>query len=71
MSYTEVPCRPRVSASWVARWLGVTEQRVYQLVRSGKLPHFRLGKRIYFSPEVLEEFSHTSPVGSTTDAGRR
>ena len=51
---TEVPGNPRVGVRWGARWLGVSEQRIYQLARSGELPHFRLGRRIYFSPEVLE-----------------
>ncbi len=70
MSTSEVPCCPRVGASWVAKWLGVTEQRVYQLVRGGQIPHFRLGKRIYFSPEVLENLSRTrgAPLKSNDDA---
>lgn len=37
----------------VAEWLGVSKAHIYQLVRSGEIPHFRVGKAIRFHYDTL------------------
>lgn len=43
----------------VARMLGVTRARCYQLVRENLLPCVRLGRQVRIAPEALEEWRKT------------
>ncbi len=40
----------------VARMIGTTESRAYELVRLGVLPGVRLGRQLRFDPDQIEEF---------------
>jgi excisionase family DNA binding protein len=60
MSTTPRP-DPLVNADWVIDRLGLDDRanprhRVYQLVRSGALPHVRLGRSVKFDRHVVEEW---------------
>ena len=45
-----------LTADDVAEFLRVRKNRVYELVRMGVIPHFRLGHQIRFSERVLMEW---------------
>lgn len=45
-----------LTAKEVAEMYGLTEYRVYQLVREKLLPAIRFGRQIRFSPDQLAEF---------------
>jgi excisionase family DNA binding protein len=48
---------PRVlDAQGAARYLSLGLDTLYRLVRSGELPHSRIGKSIRFRPEDLDEY---------------
>lgn len=48
---------PRVlDAQGAARYLSLGLDTLYRLVRSGELPHSRVGKSIRFRPEDLDEY---------------
>ena len=40
----------------VAKFLNVSEQEIYKLARIGDLPHVRIGSRILFRPEDIDQF---------------
>lgn len=40
----------------VARYFGLHKDTIYDLVREKKLPHMRIGGRIFFLNEVLEKW---------------
>lgn len=40
----------------VARYFGLHKDTIYDLVREKKLPHMRVGGRIFFLIEVLEKW---------------
>lgn len=44
------------NAAQVAEQLGVSRQRVYELVRRGDLPCVRLGRTVRFDPTSLDEW---------------
>jgi excisionase family DNA binding protein len=51
------PDEPRVlDAQGAARYLSLGLDTLYRLVRSGELPHSRVGKSIRFRPEDLDEY---------------
>jgi excisionase family DNA binding protein len=51
------PDEPRVlDAQGAARYLSLGLDTLYRLVRSGELPHTRVGKSIRFRPEDLDEY---------------
>lgn len=47
---------PLMRAVEVADWLGVPQQRVYELARSGLIPSIKLGRSYRFSQPALESF---------------
>jgi excisionase family DNA binding protein len=52
-----VEVRPRVlDAQGAARYLSLGLDTLYRLVRSGELPHSRVGKSIRFRPEDLDDY---------------
>ena len=46
----------------VAVYLGLHQDTVYDLVRENKLPHVRLGGRIFFLEDVLENWLRKNMV---------
>lgn len=52
------PTVPLRDIDWVLQQFGgsVSRQRVYAWAREGLIPHTRIGRRLFFSPEVLADF---------------
>ena len=51
------------TATWAARVFGVSRDRIYQLVREHRLPHVRVGKRVYFDAKAIDEFVSSGGSG--------
>jgi len=49
-------------ADAAASFIGVSRNAVYHLVRSGRLPTIRKGKRLYFRKSELEQAFRSDPV---------
>lgn len=51
------PVSPSVEPLWDARELaqrlGIHRTRLYQLVRTGRIPHLRVGRVVRFDPEAI------------------
>lgn len=59
-------------ADEVAKILRVDKQRIYELVRTNKLPVIRLGERQYrFSAQAIEHFLHGSGTQNETKADKK
>ncbi len=43
-------------AEEVAEMLRVSKDRVYELVRTGQIPHLRMGRQVRFSEQVLRDW---------------
>jgi excisionase family DNA binding protein len=56
---------PLWDARQVAHWLGIHRTRLYQLVRTDRIPHLRVGRVVRFDPKVITTWAHaggwTSP----------
>ena len=51
----EAQTAPRLKdAKYAADRLNVRLHRVYELVRTGQLPHVRIGRQVRIDPETLE-----------------
>ena len=49
--------KERVSPAWVARYLGLpSEDSVWREARLGRIPHKRIGRRVLFYRDALEQF---------------
>lgn len=48
--------------------LPLSKTTVWRLIRDGKLSHYRVGNRVFFSPEHLEQFLKNCEVKSQNDA---
>ena len=48
----------------VAQMLRVSRQTIYNLIREGKIPHFRVGSKVRFNRKDVEAFMQ--PVAITT-----
>jgi excisionase family DNA binding protein len=48
----------------VAEMLRVSRQTIYNMVRTGKLPHFRVGSKVRFNRKDVEAMM--TPVTTTT-----
>ncbi|MCM3741503.1 helix-turn-helix domain-containing protein [Oceanobacillus luteolus] len=48
--------RRTLSVNDVAEFLGLHRDTIYELVREDKIPHIRLGGRIFFLEDVLEDW---------------
>lgn len=60
---------PLVDASAVAKRLGVSRFRIYELARTGALPHVRIGRSMRFDPQQLEQWIEEGGTGyDTSDA---
>lgn len=48
----------------VAQMLRVSRQTIYNMIREGKIPHFRVGSKVRFNRKDVEAFMQ--PVTITT-----
>ncbi len=67
---------PSVEALWDARELahrlGIHRTRLYQLVRTGRIPHVRIGRIVRFDPESIRMWEQTGGWASPNlKPGRR
>ena len=40
----------------IAVYLGLHTDTIYDMVRDDKIPHIRIGRKIFFLPEVIENW---------------
>lgn len=67
-----IPDGPRVlDAQGAARYLSLGLDTLYRLVRSGELPHSRIGKSIRFRPEDLDDYIAARVTREWTRVDRR
>jgi excisionase family DNA binding protein len=67
-----IPIGPRVlDAQGAARYLSLGLDTLYRLVRSGELPHSRIGKSIRFRPEDLDDYIAARVTREWTRVDRR
>ena len=55
------------TVSEVAKILGVSRGTAYECVRSGELPHIKLGRRIVVPIAAFEKFLAQVSIGSETN----
>lgn len=48
--------RLTVTAPEAAKMIGVSERMIHQLVKEGKLPHKRIGRRLLFPVDAVRQF---------------
>lgn len=54
------------SVKEAAQKLNLSKHQTYQLIKAGKLPHIRLGKKIGFTDEIIAEIIRSFKVESNT-----
>lgn len=57
--------RCTITVKELAKYLGVHTDTIYDLVKAGKIPHIRLGRRIYFSQEAIDDWIRVQEAQST------
>lgn len=67
---------PSVEALWDARELahrlGIHRTRLYQLVRTGRIPHLRIGRAIRFDPASIQAWEQRGGWASPNlETGRK
>lgn len=58
--------RQTITVKEASKYLGVSKDLVYTLVRQKQLPHIKLGKRILFRKDILDDWlriKETESVG--------
>ena len=57
---------PLIPIAEVARLLGISRSKLYELCAAGKVPHVKIGSRVLFRPEALETWvlAQEVPAGS-------
>lgn len=45
----------------VAKYLRVSRQTIYTMIRAGKLPHFRIGNKVRFKKADIDAMTNTQP----------
>jgi len=53
----------------VAEQTGLSLPRIYELTRSGALPHVRLGRAVRYSPAAVSAFFEAGGTGRWTSPG--
>ena len=48
--------KPLHTIDWACRRFGVSRDVVYGWVRAGRLPHCRIGRRVFFDEDAVAEF---------------
>lgn len=51
----------------VAKYLRVSRQTIYTMIRAGKLPHFRIGNKVRFKKADIEAMTNTKPQEKTSE----
>jgi excisionase family DNA binding protein len=46
----------------VAKLLRMSRQTIYNMIRDGKIPHFRIGNKVRFTRTDLDALMQTKPV---------
>ena len=46
----------------VAKLLRMSRQTIYNMIREGKIPHFRIGNKVRFNRADLDALMQTKPV---------
>jgi excisionase family DNA binding protein len=46
----------------VAKLLRMSRQTIYNMIREGKIPHFRIGTKVRFNRADLDALMQTKPV---------
>ena len=58
-------CEPlALGMAQAARMLGISERTLFTLVRSGGMPHIRIGRRVLFRRASLDAWLHARETGS-------
>ena len=52
-----------VTVHWVARYLGVSKARIFEMCREDLLPHTRLGRSLRFSPRQVIAWAESGGKG--------
>lgn len=56
MPVADEPTSELVDLDWVVRRLGTTDRHVYSLVAGREIPHLKVGGRLRFDPEAIEQW---------------
>ena len=56
MTTTEASRRPFLTVKSAAQYLGLSYHTIYAYTEAGTLPHYKLGGRIRFDPDQLDEW---------------
>lgn len=59
-----------VSASELARELGVPESQIRKLARENRVPHYRVGKYVRFDRREAREFMRRETTGLDSNKGQ-
>jgi len=59
--------RQTVDAVDAARMLGISERMLYQLTKTGQVPHKRVAGRLYYPIELLRQFVNDTKSEITSD----
>ena len=46
----------------LAKYLRVSRQTIYTMIRAGKLPHFRIGNKVRFKKADIDAMTNTKPT---------
>jgi len=66
----ETSDRLLLSVCEVAKLLGIGRNLAYELVRENKLPHIRLGRRIFIPREALQKWLWSESGLHPSESGR-
>lgn len=56
--------RQTLNVKEVAKYLGISKDLVYQLVRENRIPHLKVGRRILFRIISINNWMHNVETGS-------
>ncbi|HOI22528.1 MAG TPA: helix-turn-helix domain-containing protein [Spirochaetales bacterium] len=65
-----LPLKP-TTVSEFAEFFSIAPITVYRLIGSGSLPHHRIGKKIIFTTEDVEQFLASCAVGAGQEGGQK
>jgi len=63
MNNTEEKNSKLIGSKEAASWLNISTRKLWELRNSGQIRHCRIGKKVLFSIEWLEEFVQRNAVG--------
>jgi excisionase family DNA binding protein len=59
-----------ISASEMARELGVPESQLRKMARENRVPHYRIGKYVRFDPREVREYMRRETTGLDSNKGQ-